>query len=251
MSSLKAQLAFWPFKWGDGVHALHTSAVKNKSGAGPSLSCLWQCKLLHQDFLQDSLRLPGPQDLLHNPPRLSETPFLVYQKSSSLPLPLLGGITVIGYWTRSSLPRARLSIGDRFTSEKPLLDGPLHRDTAIPGYCNTTPHYTSLVLAFHWWGIYPSLGSAIKMLLTGKFSRLPPSSSFWNRVESTLSFYSKRLSLSLFEFRISHESDWLSFTKLPNKPLRCLYLFSTNNIIIPSTNLWVSQTISSPIYDVR
>ena len=170
MSSLKAQLAFWPFKWGDGVHALHTSAVKNKSGAGLSLSCLWQCKLLHQDFLQDSLRLPGPQDLLHNPPRLSETPFLVYQKSSSLPLPLLGGITVIGYWTRSSLPRARLSIGDRFTSEKPLLDGPLHRDTAIPGYCNTTPHYTSLVLAFHWWGIYPSLGSAIKMLLTGKFS---------------------------------------------------------------------------------
>ena len=111
--------------------------MKNKSGAGLSLSCLWQCKLLHQDFLQDSLRLPGPQDLLHNPPRLSETPFLVYQKSSSLPLPLLGGITVIGYWTRSSLPRARLSIGDRFTSEKPLLDGPLHRDTAIPGYCYT------------------------------------------------------------------------------------------------------------------
>ena len=110
------------------------------------------------------------------PPRPPENPqkrafpwktILLYRNSSSLPLPLLEGITVIGYWTRSSLARARLSIGDRFTPEKPLLDGQ-HTEhyttlsTILP-YPNSSLnfalyHAVSLVLAFHWRQIYPSLG---------------------------------------------------------------------------------------------
>ena len=81
--------------------------------------------------------------------------FLLYRKSSSLPLPLLEGITMIGYWTRSSVARARLSIGDRFTPEKPLLDATTQNTATL-----TFALYSavSLVLAFHWRQIYPSLG---------------------------------------------------------------------------------------------
>ena len=112
---------------------------------------------------REPLVLLGPKDHLrrlqeHNPQDPPRTPrkryfrgrtFLLYRKSSSLPLPLLEGITVIGYWTRSSLARARLSIGDRFTPEKLLLDGQLHRHTnyftaryQILLYC--APHHQHL-----------------------------------------------------------------------------------------------------------
>ena len=61
--------------------------------------------------------------------------------------------------TRSSVARARLSLGDRFTPEKPLLDGP-HSNyaastTALPKYTTITlqhhtpaPQYSSATLFF-------------------------------------------------------------------------------------------------------
>ena len=91
--------------------------------------------------------------------------------------------------TRSSVARARLSLGDRFTPEKPLLDGPHsnyaasttalpkytmmllhHYNTTAPYPCTTIQlsntvflhsnfqlHTEDLVEAFHRWLIHPSL----------------------------------------------------------------------------------------------